>query len=126
VANSVVLTAAAPEYSSDGRSLVATSVVHDRSAPALDERDVRRVLAGLHEQDTAGWQLVARYDVPHALPAMTAPHPFRRPMRLDGVVVAGDHRDTSSIQGALVSGRRAADIVVAGEGGWWNRPGRPR
>lgn len=126
VANSVVLTAAAPEYSSDGRSLVATSVVHDPAAPALDERDVRRVLAGLHGQDTAGWQLVATYDIPHALPAMTAPHSFRKPMRLDGVVVAGDHRDTSSIQGALVSGRRAADIVVAGEGGWWNRPHRPR
>jgi hypothetical protein len=126
VANSVVLTAAAPEYSADGRSLVATSVVHDASAPSLDERAVRRALAGLHEQDTADWQLVATYDVPHALPAMTAPHPFRKRVLVDGVVVAGDHRDTSSIQGALVSGRRAADVVVAGEGGWWSRPHRPR
>jgi monoamine oxidase len=29
-----------------------------------------------------------------------------------GPYVAGDHRDTSSIQGALVSGRRAARAVV--------------
>ena len=47
---------------------------------------------------------------------MTAPHPFRRPVRVgtpDGpVYVAGDHRDTSSIQGALVSGRRAAERVL--------------
>jgi hypothetical protein len=30
-----------------------------------------------------------------------------------GLVVAGDHRDTASIQGALVSGRRAASVVLA-------------
>jgi phytoene dehydrogenase-like protein len=112
VANSVVLTAAAPEYSGDGRSLVATSVVHDPSgAPA--EPDVRRTLASLHGQDTASWELLATYDIPQALPAMTAPHRFRRPVRCAGVYVAGDHRDTSSIQGALVSGRRAADAVLA-------------
>jgi monoamine oxidase len=28
------------------------------------------------------------------------------------VYVAGDHRDTSSLQGALVSGRRAAAAVL--------------
>jgi hypothetical protein len=27
--------------------------------------------------------------------------------------VAGDHRDTASIQGAMVSGRRSADAVLA-------------
>lgn len=114
VANSVVLTGSAPEYASDGRSLVATSVVHDAGAPVLAEPDVRRVAAGLHGQDTTGWELVASYDIPHALPAMTAPHSFRKPVRVAGagVYVAGDHRDTSSIQGALVSGRRAADAVL--------------
>ena len=30
----------------------------------------------------------------------------------DGLFVAGDHRDTPSIQGALVSGRRAAGAVL--------------
>jgi glycine/D-amino acid oxidase-like deaminating enzyme len=112
VANSVVLTAAAPEYSGDGRSLVATSVVHDPSgSPA--EPEVRRTLASLHGRDSDEWELLATYDIPRALPAMTAPHPFRRPVRCDGLYVAGDHRDTSSIQGALVSGRRAADAVLA-------------
>ena len=114
VANSVVMTASAPEYSSDGRSLVATSVVHDAGAPEMAEPQVRRALAGLHEQDTAGWEPVATYEIPHALPAMTAAHPFRKPVRVAGagVFVAGDHRDTSSIQGALVSGRRAAEAVL--------------
>jgi predicted NAD/FAD-dependent oxidoreductase len=30
------------------------------------------------------------------------------------LVVCGDHRDTGSIQGALVSGQRAAEAVLAG------------
>jgi predicted NAD/FAD-dependent oxidoreductase len=51
---------------------------------------------------------------------MPAPHNFRRPVRLmAGLYVCGDHRDSSSIQGAMVSGRRAAyaaldDVGVAG------------
>jgi predicted NAD/FAD-dependent oxidoreductase len=43
---------------------------------------------------------------------MPAPHPLRRPVRTAGVYVCGDHQDTSSIQGALVSGRRAAEAVL--------------
>ena len=43
---------------------------------------------------------------------MAVPFDLQRPVRTDdGVYVAGDHRDTSSIQGALVSGRRAAQAV---------------
>jgi len=31
----------------------------------------------------------------------------------DGIFVCGDHRDTGSIQGALYSGRRCGDAVLA-------------
>ena len=51
--------------------------------------------------------------VPEALPALPPPLDVRRPVDLgEGLFVAGDHRDTASIQGALVSGRRAASAVV--------------
>ena len=44
---------------------------------------------------------------------MTVPFELTRPVRTaGGFYVAGDHRDTSSIQGALVSGRRAAQAVL--------------
>ena len=53
-------------------------------------------------------------DVPHALPAQPAPLRVTSPARVgDGVYVAGDHRDTASIQGALVSGHRVAGVVLA-------------
>ncbi|HEX2892756.1 MAG TPA: NAD(P)/FAD-dependent oxidoreductase [Marmoricola sp.] len=114
VTNSVVMTASAPEYSTDGRSLVATSVLHDQDGqPVLPAQQARAIAAHLHEAPAASWELIATSHVSHALPAMTAPHPLRRPVeaRKRGVWVCGDHRDTSSIQGALVSGRRTADSV---------------
>jgi phytoene dehydrogenase-like protein len=120
VANSLVISAVAPSYAPEGRSLVSTSVVHgSRPGPGsdLDESALLGTLAELHEQDTSAWERLATYDLPHALPAMAAPHDFRKPVRLahdEGLVyVTGDHRDTSSIQGALVSGRRTAAAVVS-------------
>jgi phytoene dehydrogenase-like protein len=117
VANSIVISCAAPEYAPAGQALVSTSMVHGSVPADPDGPDVRRALARLHGTDTTSWELVATYDLPHALPGMPAPHPMRRPVRVDAqggtVYVAGDHRDTSSIQGALVSGRRAATAVLA-------------
>ena len=55
-----------------------------------------------------------REDVWDALPAQPARLRLTSPAQLsDGVYVAGDHRDTASIQGALVSGHRVAGEVLA-------------
>jgi len=110
VANTVVLTNAAPSYA-PGRHLISSSVVSgDASEPA-----VRAHLSRLYGVDTAGWEHVAGYDVRDALPVQGPPMGrFRKAVRLEpGLYVCGDHRDSSSIQGALVSGRRAATAVLA-------------
>jgi hypothetical protein len=114
VTNSVVLTESAPEYSTDGRALIATSVLDRGPVPDADVAVVRDLAAELHGTTGEAWELVATRAVPRALPAMAAPHPLRRPVHLPGpdVGVARHHRDTSSIQGALVSGRRAALSVL--------------
>lgn len=110
IANSVVLTAAAPGHSPDTRALVSTSVV----GRAIDETVVRRELAALWGRPTGHWQHLHTVEVLGALPAFRAGHPVRRDVALgDGLFVAGDHRDTPSTQGALVSGRRAAQAVLA-------------
>ena len=109
VASTVVLTNAAPSYA-PGRVLVSSSVVRgDASEPA-----VRAHLARLYGVDTGGWQHVARYDVQGGLPSMDPPRGrFRLPVRMsDRLFVAGDWRDSASLQGALVSGRRAATAVL--------------
>lgn len=112
VVNTVVLTRAAPSYAADGRALVSSSVV---GADQPGEPLVRRELARLYGVATEGWEHVGTVSVPHALPA--APPPLgdlKLPVRLsDGHYVAGDSRDSPSIQGAMVSGRRAATAVLA-------------
>jgi protoporphyrinogen oxidase len=121
VNNTVVLTAAAASYSSDGRALISTSLVHGAGGTSAgagaDEVTVRQRLAELYRTSTTSWEHVATYSVEHALPSMSAPHAFRKPVRVTletgTAYVCGDHRDTSSIQGALVSGRRAAEAVIA-------------
>lgn len=109
--NTTVISVAAPSYAPDGRALVATSLVHGRRT-AFDEKGVRARLAVLYGTSTSRWEHLASYDVPHSLPAMPAPHDFRKPVRYGDLYVCGDHRDTSSIQGALVSGRRVARAVA--------------
>ena len=110
--NTVVLTHAAPDYAPAGSALVSASALGVRDTPD-DERAVREHLSWLYGVPTGGWELIASYPIPYALPAMPVPLKIRKPVRTaDGVYVAGDHRDTSSIQGALVSGRRAAQALL--------------
>jgi monoamine oxidase len=111
VTNTVVLTNAAPSYA-PGRVLVSSSVV----GTSASEAEVRAHLARLYGVSTSGWEHVRSYDIPEALPSMAPPlGRLRRPVRVrDSVFVCGDHRDTASLQGALVSGRRAAAAVLNG------------
>jgi phytoene dehydrogenase-like protein len=110
--NTCVLTQVVPGYAADSRSLVSTSLLgaHDDAHEAV----VRRELARLYDAPTDGWELVARYTVRGALPAMPPPHPLTRDCRTaPGRYVCGDHRATGSVQGALASGARAARQVLA-------------
>jgi phytoene dehydrogenase-like protein len=112
LANTVVLTEAAPGYSPDHRALVSSSFLG--TADRVPEPVVRRELGRLYGVATDGWEHLHTAEIPRALPALPAASPLRRDVVLgDGVFVAGDHRDTPSQQGALVSGRRAAQAVLA-------------
>ncbi|MEY7971395.1 NAD(P)/FAD-dependent oxidoreductase [Saccharomonospora xinjiangensis] len=112
--NSLVLSQAAPTYAPPGASLVQASVPGVADSAGDLEPTVRERLAVLYDTDTRGWDLLATYPIEHALPALPPGTPLRRPVRVRrGRYVCGDHRDTPSIQGALVSGRRAAQAVLA-------------
>lgn len=110
VVNSAVMTDAAPSYA-PGRTLIASSILGaDDSAET--ERTVRTQLAHMYGCDTSGWEHVRTYAIKHALPAIPPGTPLRRSVRVrDGLYMCGDFRDTASIQGALVSGHRAAAAV---------------
>jgi hypothetical protein len=111
VANTVVVSQGAPTYAPAGRHLVASSVVGPFVPP---EPVVRAELARLYGRPTADWEHLTTVSIPAALPAAPPPRGrLRQPVALgDGVYVAGDHRDSPSIQGALASGWRAAGAII--------------
>lgn len=115
VVNTGVLTTVAPSYSPDHRHLISSTVLGVPGAGSPDESQVRAFASAIYREGSARWQHLATSAVPQALCTFTPPTPdrMRRPVSLgDGLFVAGDHRDTPSLQGALVSGQRAARAVL--------------
>ncbi len=112
--NAAVMSAAAPSYAPPARHLVEATCLLDRPDGEAPEADVLRHVGEIYGCSTAGWSTVTRHRIPLALPAMAPPLAVRSRLDLgDGLFVCGDHRDTASIQGALVSGNRAAEQVHA-------------
>ena len=110
--NTGVASNAAPSYAPSGRHLVHATTLLDRPDGEATEAEVRRHVGEIYGCDTHAWEVVVRHRIEQALPATPPGTPVRRPVALgDRVFVCGDHRDTASIQGALVSGRRAAAAV---------------
>jgi phytoene dehydrogenase-like protein len=111
-------------YAPSGGALISVTVLGN---PAVDESEltktVRSELRSWFGLPVDRWRHLKTYRIAHALPetgsgGLAAPS---RPVRLmAGLFVCGDHRDTPSIEGALVSGRRAAEAVLE-EIGWQSR-----
>ncbi|MFE2986030.1 NAD(P)/FAD-dependent oxidoreductase [Streptomyces sp. NPDC059262] len=109
VAYTAVISQVDPTRAPAGRALVSSTVL----GPPPPERELRAQLAALYGTSTSDWETLAVHHDPEAVPAMPAPHDLHRPVRLlDGLYVCGDHRGTSTVQGALLSGRRAAHAIL--------------
>src|SRR6476469_9619105 len=109
--NAAVVSRAAPSYAPRGRHLVQGSALMGPGRDT-DEASMRRHAGDLLGADSSRWEVVVRHEVPHALPVQPAPFVARQPVRVGDLVVCGDHRDTGSIQGELVSGQRAAEELL--------------
>jgi phytoene dehydrogenase-like protein len=103
-------------YAPAGRALVSASVLGDRpESDAELESAVRTQLEGWFGPAVRRWRHLRTYRIGRALPVRTPPsfEPADRAVRLrPGLYVCGDHRETPSIQGAMASGRRAAQAVL--------------
>jgi phytoene dehydrogenase-like protein len=118
VNNLAVMTDVAPTYATTGQGAlvsVSTVGVPDLDDVALDAR-VRQQLVGWYGVEVRGWELLVTHRIPYAQPRQDVgdlPTMARDVWAGERTLVCGDHRDTASIQGALVSGRRAADALLA-------------
>jgi predicted NAD/FAD-dependent oxidoreductase len=106
--NTMVISNMVSSYAPTGKSLISSTSV----LPAT-ESEVRRHLSILYGVDTRKWKLVAKYEIPSALPlpalqgaAISGSHVC------DSIYVAGDYKSAPSQNGALLSGRLAALSVL--------------
>ena len=113
-----VPTQIAPEYGPPGVALVSASVLGTPPSPA-DEAElvaaVRAQLAGWFGDEVTHWTHLRTYVLRQVLPDQ-APgrlEPGMRPARVGpGLLVCGGYREGGVLQGALASGRRAAEALL--------------
>jgi phytoene dehydrogenase-like protein len=114
ISHAMVVSNIAPRYAPSAQHLVAACSVPvpGGQVGAETEEQVRTHLGNIFRTDTASWRLVARQVSPASWPVARPPLLNGRDVDLgDGVFVAGDHRDSPGIGGAIRSGRRAAHAV---------------
>ena len=102
-------------YAPPGASLISVTVLGTSGGDEVLLTAVRGQLMSWFGAQVAGWRHLATYRIPQALPAMPpSSGPVEETVALgDGLFVCGDDRGMPSLQGALRSGRRAADAVDA-------------
>ena len=107
-----VLSDAQPSYAPAGAALVSVSLlgVPGASDAELDSA-ARAQLEGWYGAEVRGWELLRVDRVRRALPQRCIGADMPSPRQ--GVHLCGDYTRTPSIQGALESGRRAAEAVAA-------------
>ena len=117
VNNFSVISEVAPSYAPPGKHLISVTVL---GTQALTEVQLGGfIIAQMKNwfgKAASSWQLLRSYRIAHAQPQQFpgALEPPQRPVRTrPGVYVCGDHRDNASINGAMASGRRAAEAVVS-------------
>jgi len=108
VINSIVMSDISSNYAPLGQHLVSTTT--DLGAT---ESDVRRHLAIVWGISTHDWQLIAKYEIPAALPIQNVGRSLTQTVKVsENIFVVGDHRAVPSQQGALFSGRLAAGLIL--------------
>ena len=115
VNNVCALTDTAPDYSPDERALISVSVLGLHPEEGLPVK-VQQELMGWFGDCVAQWCHLRTDLIPEALPEQI---PKAQKDKLGfiqqkGIYVCGDHATSASIEGAVISGRRAAEAIVMG------------
>ena len=108
IINTVVMSDISTSYAPVGQHLISTTTDVN-----VTESDVRRHLAIVWGTSTHDWQFIAKYEISSALTIHNVGRALSQSMKInDHLFVAGDHRTVPSQQGALFSGRVAAQLML--------------
>lgn len=109
------ITQVAPRLAPAGQALVSVSQMGAAATAAYDPTAVRSELRDWFGPEVDAWRQLRVYDLPHALPAQPPGScgALRSTGKLPpGQFVCGDYCETTSLNGALKSGRLAAERVL--------------
>jgi hypothetical protein len=112
VNNLCVMSEVAGRLAPEGQALISVTVLGARDGVDLETAVIEQ-LQGWFGRRVGDWRHLATYRIDRALPEQSPPVAGVRPPRLrKGLYVCGDHWHDPSINGALASGRRAAEAVI--------------
>ncbi|OAY71401.1 hypothetical protein ACMD2_07808 [Ananas comosus] len=115
------VTNVAPSYAPQGKVLVSVSLVgsyRDRSDGDLTSQVLDELGEWFGAEEVGDWRHLRTYRIDFAQPDQTPPtDPLGRDPRVaDGVYMCGDHWSWATFDGALVSGRKAAEALMKDKG----------
>ncbi len=107
-----VHTNAVPSLAPEGQALISVSLV-GRESSSYDPLELTSSLRDWFGEDVDHWRQLRVYHIANALPEQRAGFYTERiaPMLPSGMFVCGDHVETTSVNGALKSGRTTAARV---------------
>lgn len=112
VVNSLVISNLSSNYAPAGQHLISSTTITHAS-----ESEVRRHLALMWGSSTENWRLIAKYEINSALPLFAPGKTATKSSKFnDFIYCAGDYLSAPSQNGALASGRLAAQELMLGEG----------
>jgi phytoene dehydrogenase-like protein len=101
-------------YAPEGRHLLSVTVLHPAASQDQLLHDVRQQLRAWFGEKANAWEFLRSYRIEDALPDQSLEHGgvSMGAVRVSrGLYVCGDHRGTASLNGAMLSGRRAAEAI---------------
>ena len=112
VVNSLVISNLSKKYAPAGQHLISSTTITHAS-----ESEVRRQLAFMWGSSTENWRLIAKYEINSALPLFAPGKTNPKSSKFNDVIYcAGDYLSAPSQNGALASGRLAAQELMLDEG----------
>ena len=109
--NVAIMSNISPSYSKNGKALIAVAIPNTIKPDSME--NVLIQMRKWFGDSVDSWEHIKTYSIEHGQPDLRPGDPFRKSIKnSEGVYICGDHRDTPSIQGALVSGRRTPEICL--------------
>ena len=106
--NSVAISNVAPSYAPKGKTLLSTTALQ-----AVPEKQVSSKLAKLWGISESELDLVGSYEIPESLPKHSPGKPLLSQLKINSQLFAiGDYQAVPSQQGALFTGRVAAEEII--------------